>query len=210
MRQILYENLTLPELKNHFEEITNSAYSVSLFTDWRDASFDQVWLKQRITNSSTETGTSDFFGATPATKNLHPIGALSAENCTEQMGVPGPWYERLPNLKMDFKPSSGEELQTEYLIPRQYAVAAIEAVNHIRGQIAPLLLISEIRTVAADTLWMSPCYRQDCIAIHFTWVNDWPGVKGLLPVLESTLAPFDARPHCQSPRNGRGHAAGGR
>jgi len=195
MHQTLYENLALPELKNHFDEITDSAYSVSLFTDWRDASFNQVWLKQRATVSASETETSNFFGATPATKNLHPIGALSAENCTEQMGIPGAWYERLPHFKMDFTPSSGEELQTEYLIPRQFAVAAIEAVNQIRGQIAPLLQISEIRTVAADTLWMSPCYGQPCVALHFTWKMDWEAVRQLLPLLEKQLAPFQAHPH---------------
>jgi len=193
MRQTLYENLALPELKNHFDEITDSAYSVSLFTDWQNASFNQVWLKQRVADSSIETG--DFFGATPALRDLHPIGALSAENCTEQMGIPGAWYERLPHFKMDFTPSSGEELQTEYLIPRQYAIAAIEAVNHIRGQITPLLQISEIRTVAADTLWMSPCYGQPCVALHFTWKMDWEAVRQLLPLLEEQLAPFQARPH---------------
>ncbi len=195
MSQTLYENLALPELTNHFDEITDSAYSVSLFTDWQNASFNQVWLKQRVADSDIETSASNFFGATPATRDLHLIGTLSAENCTEQMGIPGAWYERLPHFKMDFTPSSGEELQTEYLIPRQYAVAAIETVNHIRGQIAPLLQISEIRTVAADTLWMSPCYGQPCVALHFTWKMDWGAVRQLLPLLEEQLAPFQARPH---------------
>ena len=195
MRQTLYENLALPELKNHFDEITDSAYSVSLFTDWREASFNQVWLKQRVADSSADNKRTNFFGATPASKNLHPIGELSAENCTEQMNVPGAWYERLPHFKMDFTPSSGEELQTEYLVPRQHAVAAIEAVNRIRGQIAPLLQISEIRTIAADTLWLSTCYGQPCVALHFTWKMDWEAVRKLLPLLEEQLAPFQARPH---------------
>jgi len=195
MRQTLYENLALSELTQHFDEITDSAYSVSLFTDWQNAIFNQVWLKQRITNSVTETATANFFGATPATRDLHPIGALSAENCTEQMGIPGVWYRRLPHFKMEFTPSSGEELQTEYLIPRQHAVAAIEAVNQIRGQIAPLLKISEIRTIAADSLWLSPCYGQPYIALHFTWKMDWEAVRQLLPLLEEQLAPFQARPH---------------
>ena len=195
MRQTVYENLPMSELENNFDEITDSAYSVSLFTDWKNTSFNQVWLKQRVADSATETPVANFFGATPATRDLHPIGALSAENCTEQMGIAGAWYERLPHFKMDFTPSSGEELQTEYLIPRQYAVAAIEAINHIRGQIAPLLQISEIRMVAADSLWMSPCYQQPCVALHFTWKMDWEAVKQLLPLLEEQLAPFQARPH---------------
>src|SRR5258706_2660586 len=195
MRQTVYENLPMSELENNFDEITDSAYSVSLFTDWKNTSFNQVWLKQRVADSATETPVANFFRATPSTRDLHPIGALSAENCTEQMGIAGAWYERLPHFKMDFTPSSGEELQTEYLIPRQYAVAAIEAINHIRGQIAPLLQISEIRMVAADSLWMSPCYQQPCVALHFTWKMDWEAVKQLLPLLEEQLAPFQARPY---------------
>ena len=102
----------------------------------------------------------EFFGAKLATRNLHPIAELSAENCTEQMGVPGPWYERLPHFRMGFTPSAGKELQSEYFVPRQHAVEAILAVERLRDQISPHLLISEIRTIAADDLWMSPCYHQ--------------------------------------------------
>jgi xylitol oxidase len=111
------------------------------------------------------------------------------------MGIVGPWYERLPHFRMDFTPSSGEELQTEYFVPRHHALAALHEVGRIREQVAPLLQISEIRTIAADDLWMSPCYEQDCVAFHFTWVQDWEAVKAVLPMLEEQLAPFDARPH---------------
>jgi xylitol oxidase len=136
-----------------------------------------------------------LFRATLAINPLHPIAALSAENCTEQMGVRGPWYERLPHFRMDFTPSSGEELQSEYLVPRQYAFQALRVIDRLREPIAPLLLISEIRSVAADELWMSPFYRRDCIAIHFTWKKDWEGVRKVLPVIEDQLAQFSARPH---------------
>ena len=186
---------TLTEVKNHFDEITGSAYSVSLFTDWQDESFNQVWLKQRVIDSSAETGNSDFFGATPAPVDLHPIRTISAENCTAQMRIPGPWYERLPHFRMDFTPSAGEELQTEYLLPRGNALAALRAARELREPIGRLLMISEIRTVAADWLWMSPCYQQPCVALHFTWQPDWPAVSQLLPRLEAALAPFGARPH---------------
>jgi len=195
MAQAVYENLPLAEVEHHFDEITGSAYSVSLFTDWQDASFNQVWLKQRVMDLSTDIGTSDFFGATPAPEHLHPIRAISAENCTAQMRIPGPWYERLPHFRMEFTPSSGEELQTEYLVPRLYAIAAIQAIYSLHSKIAPLLLISEIRTIAADTLWLSPCYGQACVALHFTWKKDWGAVKQLLPLIEAQLAPFQARPH---------------
>src|SRR5262249_18827994 len=115
-------------------------------------------------------------------RNLHPIAALSAENCAEQMGVPGPWYERLPHFRMGFTPSAGKELQSEYFVPRRHAVEAILAVERLHYQVSPSLLISEIRTIAADHLWMSPCYEQDCVTIHFTWKPDWAGVSKLLPV----------------------------
>ncbi len=192
MRQDVYENLSLPQLEEHFDEIESSAYSVSLFTDWRSERVNQVWLKRRITDvdsSGLESGTgvvrSDAGAKTPA-----PHRQLSAEACTEQMGIPGPWYERLPHFRMDFTPSSGEELQTEYLVPRQHAITALRAIHRLRDRVAPLLQISEIRTIAEDDLWMSPCYGQACVGIHFTWKKNWGAVRQLLPAARrSTRAP---------------------
>ncbi len=195
MQQDIYENLPLSELEEHFDEIFASAYSVSLFTSWRKAAFNQVWVKRHVPDGISVKVESQLFGATLAVANLHPIATLSAENCTEQMGISGPWYERLPHFRMDFTPSSGEELQSEYILPRQYAITALHAIDQFRAYIAPLLQISEVRTIAADDLWMSPCYKQACVAIHFTWKKDWDGVKELLPLIEEKLEPFEARPH---------------
>ncbi len=195
MRQYVYENLPMAELKNHFDAIESSAYSVSLFTDWQKQRCNEVWLKTRVEPGQEFDAPAEFYGAKRATKNLHPIAELSAENCTEQMGVPGPWYERLPHFRMGFTPSAGKELQSEYFVPRQHAMDAILAVERLRDQVGPHLMISEIRTIAADNLWMSPCYRQSCVTIHFTWKQDWPAVSKLLPVIERELAPFQARPH---------------
>ena len=195
MRQYVYEDLPLSELKNHFDEIESSGYSVSLFTDWQKQRINELWIKSRVEEGQAFHATPEFFGAKAATRNLHPIKELLAENCTEQMGVPGPWYERLPHFRMGFTPSAGKELQAEYFVPRQHAVEAILAVERLRDQVGPHLLITEVRTIAADNLWMSPCYRQDCVTIHFTWKPDWPAVSKLLPVIEKELAPFDARPH---------------
>jgi xylitol oxidase len=195
MRQYVYENLPLTEVKDHFDAIESSAYSVSLFTDWQDQRIGEVWIKSRVEEGQAFDATAEFFGAKRATKNLHPIAELSAENCTEQMGVPGPWYERLPHFRMGFTPSAGKELQSEYFVPRKHAVEAILAVELLRDQVSPHLMISEIRTIAADNLWLSPCYEQPCITIHFTWKQDWPAVRKLLPVIEKELAPFKARPH---------------
>jgi len=195
MQQYVYENLPLQELTTHFDAVESAAYSVSLFSDWRNESMNEVWLKTRIENGGVFDAPPEFYGAKRATKNLHPIIELSAENCTEQMGVPGPWYERLPHFRMGFTPSAGKELQSEYLFPRQHAVEAILAVQRLRDQVSPYLLISEIRTIAPDDLWMSPCCQQPSVAIHFTWKQDWPNVSKVLPVIEKELAPFHPRPH---------------
>jgi xylitol oxidase len=195
MKQYVYEHLPLSQMKDHFDAIEGSAYSVSLFTDWQNQQINEVWLKSRVESGAAFSPTPEFFGARLATKNLHPIAELSAENCTEQMGVPGPWYDRLPHFRMGFTPSAGKELQSEYFVPRKHAVEAILAVEKLRDQVSPHLLISEIRTIAADDLWMSPCHKQDSVTIHFTWKPDWPNVSKVLPVIEKELAPFQARPH---------------
>jgi xylitol oxidase len=195
MKQYVYENLPLDQLKQNFDAIEASAYSVSLFTDWQKQRVNEVWLKSRADAEPKFKAEPEFFGAKLATKNLHPIAELSAENCTEQMGVPGPWYERLPHFRMGFMPSAGKELQSEYFVPRQHAVEAILAVERLRDLVGPHLLISEIRTIAADDLWMSTAYKRDSVAIHFTWKQDWPAVSKLLPEIERELTPFSPRPH---------------
>jgi xylitol oxidase len=195
MRQYVYEDLPLEEMKEHFDDIQSSGYSVSLFTDWQKRRINELWIKSRIGDGQAFTAPPEFFRAKLANRNVHPIIELSAENCTEQMGVPGPWYERLPHFRWGFTPSAGKELQSEYLLPRRNAVDAILAVERLRDQVTPHLLISEIRTIAADELWMSTCYRQPSVAIHFTWKQDWPAVLHLLPVIEKELSPFQPRPH---------------
>jgi xylitol oxidase len=195
MKQYVYENLPLSQMQEHFDAIESSGYSVSLFTDWQKKRINEVWIKSRVEAGQEFKPTPEFFGATLATRNLHPIAALSAENCTEQMGVPGPWYERLPHFRMGFTPSAGNELQAEYFVPRKHAVEAILAVERIRDQVSPHLLITEIRTIAADDFWMSPCYKQNSVTIHFTLKPDWPAVSKLLPVIERELSSFEVRPH---------------
>ena len=194
VRQDLFQDLPLQSLKDHFDDILSSGYSVSLFTDWQNQNISQVWVKRKV-EADTKAMPTDFYGAKAATKNLHPITKLSAENCTEQMGVAGAWYERLPHFKMGFTPSSGEELQTEYFVPRENALEAILALEKKGSLIFPQLMITEIRTIAADNYWMSPCYKQDCVAIHFTWKQNPAEVSLILPVLEAELTPFKARPH---------------
>ena len=195
MKQYVYLDMPLDQVKEHFDAISSSAYSVSLFTDWRNKNVNEVWIKSRVEEGKAFAPSSEFLGAKAATRNFHPIAALAAENCTEQMGVPGPWYERLPHFRMGFTPSAGKELQSEYFVPRRHAVEAILAVERLHGQVSPQLLITEIRTIAADDLWMSPCYKQPSVTIHFTWKQDWPAIRKLLPIIEKELLPFKPRPH---------------
>ncbi len=195
MTQVVYENLSFSQLEHHLDDIFASGYSVSIFTEWQNHRATQVWIKRRVDQGSPTDFHADFYGAKVATHNLHPLAGHSAENCTEQMGIPGPWYERLPHFRMNFTPSSGAELQSEYFVPRDKGYVAIVAVEQLRDQITPHLFISEFRTIAADDLWISPCYQQPSMAIHFTWKPEWPAVKKVLPLIEEKLAPFGARPH---------------
>jgi alditol oxidase len=198
VRQRVYEHLSMPTAVARLGEIMADGYSVSLFTSWRSDEVEQLWRKERIAADDDEEDdglSSPRFGATPATRNLHPIAELSAEPCTEQMGVAGPWHERLPHFRMGFTPSSGEELQSELFVSATDAPAAMQTLIGLRDVVAPVLMISEVRAVAADTLWLSPCYRRDCIAFHFTWIQSWPDVQPVLATVESALQPFAPRPH---------------
>jgi alditol oxidase len=192
--QRVYEDLPLQVLDDHFADIMAGGYSVSLFTDWRAPRLTQIWIKQR-TGDATNITAAPWFTARPADGPRNPVPGASPDACTQQLGVPGPWYDRLPHFRPGFRPSSGAELQTEYLLPVASAVPALHAVNEIADRIAPVLQICEIRAVAADRLWLSPCYLRDSVAIHFTWVLDPAAVTPAVTLVERQLAPLRPRPH---------------
>jgi alditol oxidase len=196
VRQWVYDDLPAAAVWQHAEEIFARAFSVSLFTEWRGDSFRQVWLKQRVlADTDPDQPSRRWLGATLAQGQRHPIAGMPVENCTEQLGSPGPWHARLPHFRSQFTPSSGNELQSEYLLPREHTANALAALNGIRDRIASLVQICEIRTVARDHLWLSPAYGRDTVGVHFTWVPDVVAVTQALPVIEDTLAPYDPRPH---------------
>jgi alditol oxidase len=153
-----------------------------------------VWVKTRVTGEP-ERVRDDLFGAVPATVDRHPILGIDPVNCTPQLGVAGRWSDRLPHFRMGFTPSAGDELQSEYHLARRHAVAALESLRALAGVVRPVLQVSELRTVAADRLWMSPQYGQDTLAVHFTWLPDRAAVERALVEVEAALAPFGARPH---------------
>ena len=192
--QWVYTGLSGDRLDENFEEISAAAYSVSVFTDW--ASDDsQIWLKRRTDREGAGHLGRTWLGTRLADGPLHPIPGISPAHCTEQLGVPGPWHRRLPHFRPDFTPSSGAELQSELLLPRAAAREAFEAVRRLGHRIAPVLQTAEIRTVAADGLWLSPAYRQESVALHFTWTEDAAAVLPVLEAVEEQLLPLGARPH---------------
>jgi xylitol oxidase len=195
MKQVVYRNLPMQELKNNFDDIQSRGYSVSLFTNWKNKNINEVWIKSRVEKGDLTAADLELYGAKRATQNMHPVEDQSAENVTEQMGIAGPWYERMPHFKMNFNPSTGKELQSEYFVPIEHAYEAMMAIEKLSGKITPHLFISEIRTINADTFWMSPCYKKTCVALHTTWKQEVDTVMDLLPLMEEQLAPFNPIPH---------------
>jgi xylitol oxidase len=194
VRQDVYLDLSWDVLLADVEAVTSSAYSVSLFTNWIGDTLGQLWLKTRLTDGEPGALPESMFGAAAARGRERPI-ADGDDNMTVRGGIPGPWSERLPHFRLDSTPSNGDEIQTEYFVDRRDASAALSAVRELGEAITPHLLVTELRTVAADDLWLSTASGRPSLAIHFTWRNQPGAVRGLLPRIEAALAPFDARPH---------------
>jgi alditol oxidase len=194
VRQRVFEGLAWDALAGHFDAITSAGYSVSVFTRWGDTA-DQVWVKRRVDATEPEDVRPDLFGAVAATVDRHPILGIDPVNCTPQLGRPGRWSDRLPHFRMGFTPSAGEEIQSEYVVPRRHGLAAIAAVRAIGDAVRPVLQVSEIRTIAADDLWLSMQHGTDTVAIHFTWTREPAAVAEAVERVEAALAPFAFRPH---------------
>ena len=190
IRQYVYDDLTRDSLGTNLDAVLGAGYSVSLFTNWASTTINHAWFKRL-----DEMPAGPFFGATPADGKRGPIPGMDPTNATDQGGVPGPWHARLPHFKLEFTPSSGAELQSEYMVARSDALAAIDAVARVREKISPVLQVNEIRTVAADDLWLSMNYQQDSLALHFTWIADTEAVLPAVRALEESLADLSPRPH---------------
>jgi xylitol oxidase len=190
LRQYVFERLAWSTLEAELDAILAGGYSVSLFTMWDEPSVGTVWVK-----TNEHISAPSFFGASPATRPRNPVPGAHWENATEQLGAPGPSYERLPHFRLGFTPSSGDELQTEYVVPRAHGPAAVSELRRLSSLISPLLYVAEIRSVAADSLWLSPFFEQDSIAFHFTWQPRPAEVLAVLPQMERALSPFRVRPH---------------
>jgi xylitol oxidase len=191
VEQRVLEGLPWEVALRDLDAVMASASSVSLFTRWGDE-VEQVWVKRRTDEPAVDLA---WTGARPADGPRHPVPGVSPAACTVQGGVAGPWFERVPHFRLGHTPSSGAELQTEYLVPRADGAAALTALHGVRHRIAPVLQIGEVRTVAADDLWLSMASGRDSLAIHFTWVPDGRAVAPVVREVERVLAPFAPRPH---------------
>jgi xylitol oxidase len=195
VRQRVFEGVGWDTLCDRIDEIFAAGASVSVFHLCGEQT-EQVWVKRRMDGTHRDDGDlQDLLGVPEATRELHPVLGGDPINCTEQRGAPGPWSERLPHFRSGFTPSSGEELQSEFFVARGDALAAIEAVRGLGAEIIPLLLISELRTIAADSLWLSPHQGRDTLALHFTWRRQPAEVEAVVARIEAALEPYAARPH---------------
>lgn len=194
VRQRVYDNLPWEALYAHYDDITARGQSVSVFHRFGDYA-EQVWVKTRVGGRDLRDEGEDLFGASPADGPRSPMPHGETRNCTEQLGIPGPWSERLPHFRSGFTPSSGAELQSEVFVDRRDALDALDAVRALGPRIEPLLLICELRTIAADQLWMSPQYGRRTSAIHFTWERRQAEVEALVAEIEAALRPFALRSH---------------
>jgi xylitol oxidase len=192
VRQDIWLDLPVADLLASFDDIMSAGTSVSLFTTWQSDVINQVWIKSRADSFTPRTA---LRGATPAAVKMHPLAGHDAAAATEQLGAPGPWHERLPHFRMDHTPSSGAELQAEYYVPRERAAEGVRILQRWGRALGPFIFVSEVRTIAADDLWLSPAYKRGVVAFHFTLRQDVPGVPRLLYELEAQLAPLGPVPH---------------
>lgn len=191
MSQHVYEGLEWEAVYEHFDEIYAAGDSVSVFHRFGERA-EQAWIKRRAPVGDAPR---DLFGAVVASGPRNPVLGADPINCTPQLGQVGPWSERLPHFRSGFTPSSGEEIQSEVFVARPDAIPAIRAVRALAEEIRPLLLVCELRAIAADSLWLSPQHGRDSIALHFTWRRQQSEVERVVAQIEATLAPFAPRSH---------------
>ncbi|NUT52665.1 MAG: FAD-binding protein [Saccharothrix sp.] len=190
VEQRVYRAMPFDSLVANVDAIFASAYSVSAFTTWQGEA--HVFAKHRTTDERHDLA---WTGATPATEPVHPVPGQPTPHCTAQLGVPGPWHERLPHFRADFTPSVGRELQSEYFVAREHAADVLRALDDLAPEITPVLLTSEVRTVAADAQWLSPVHGRPSAAFHFTWRPDDTAVRAVLRKIEAALSPWRPRAH---------------
>jgi xylitol oxidase len=194
--QEVFTDTAMTRVVERIQEILAAAYSVSVFSSFRDQqSVEMIWFKSRLDATLVEADPAALVGGSAAQEDLHPVVGFDPSAATPQRGMPGPWHERLPHFRSGFTPSAGHEIQSEFLLPRGVAGQVLDALNAIAPGFAPALQVFEMRTVAADDLWLSPSHERDSVAAHFTWHPSRELVAPALELVQVALAPFDPRPH---------------
>jgi xylitol oxidase len=190
VQQYVYDDVPDAAVRADLDEIMAAGHSVSVFTRWTGT--NAVFVKRL----RADTAPPDAWVGGRLADGPRVVGpGLDPESHTPQQGEAGPWHARLPHFRAEFRPSWGEELQSEFFVRREDAVAAITAVRSLADVLAPALFVSELRSIASDELWLSPAHGRDTVAIHFTWHMDERAVAAALPALQERLQQFGARPH---------------
>jgi len=195
--QAVYKTLPLIQLKENFNQIMSAGYCVNFFTNWvNPRQIDQIWVKKLVLDKEKEIiFEPELFGAQIYTEQVNVYDAGAPDECTVQLGKTGVWYERLVLFNVGLAPLTKSELQSEYFISLEYAYEVLNSISEIHHIISPYLQQTEIRTVAADDLWMSPCYKKSVICFHTTWKYDYDNVIKCIQLMEEKLSPFNPIPH---------------
>jgi alditol oxidase len=194
MRQDAFEGLPWTTVLSDFDAVMSAGYSVSLMTSWSGPSVTRLWIKTRLTSGASVAVSAAHLGAAPTSQP----SARATPEATQRLnpfGVPGPWSERLTHFRRDVMPGPPGHLQSEYMVPRTQATAAIARLRAIGDRIDRHLWATEIRSMASDALWLSPAYGDDRIGIHFSWLREPEAVELMTNEIEATLLPLGARPH---------------
>lgn len=193
MRQDAFQDLPWKFVLDDFDAVMAAGTSVSIFTTWSGVNADRLWIKTRLDAGVEDRPPPPPGGALPAALPSRTAGAEHLRKLTP-FALAGPWSDRLAHFRMTFE--QGPQLQSEYLLPRAHATRAIAALRPLGPRIDAQLAVTEIRSMAADDLWLSPASGTDAVGIHFSWaLRDVPEVMALCAEIEALLLPLRARPH---------------
>lgn len=189
MRQDVYGAIPWDTFTANVAAVHAAAYSVCAYTVFGDA-ITEVLVKSRVPEGAEDVPVPETLSG------AHRLpGTPGDDHRTARDGSVGPWWDRLPHFPIGSVPSHGSEVQSEHFVPLRHAAAALDALRGLADRIQPHLHVCELRTMAADDLWLSPTQGEDVLCIAFTWKKHPTEVAALLPDLESRLAAFDGRPH---------------
>jgi len=194
MQQDAFEGLPWSTVLSDFDAVMSAGYSVSLMTSWSEPTVTRLWIKTHLGRGVERATSMADLGATPAD---HPSARQTPEAIARlnPFGAPGPWSDRLPHFRPNAELWPPGHLQSEYMVPRAQATTAIAKLRTIGERIDHHLWATEIRSMAADSLWLSPAYGDDCVAIHFSWQRELEAVEAMTAEIEAMLLPLGGRPH---------------